>query len=362
MSRGPVQGVGARTGPLRSLRLLAILAIPGGRRETLISQAVAEPRVVRDAAAPPTVKVLAIIGMTRSGSTILDNLLGELDGFFSTGELHYLWQRGLIDARTCGCGRRLHECPVWSRVLRELARGGTASPEEIVRWQHRSVRSRHTWRLLRQDPARIERWPALAAYVDVTTRLYRAIARVTQARVVIDSSKRASDAAVLGLLPGIDPYFVHLVRDPRAVAFSWRRAKSELDSSSPSHMPRYSALNSATTWLSLNFAAEAVRRSHAGDRSIMVRYEDFVQRPGPTLRRIAALVGERPGGLPLQSERVASLGGNHTVSGNPSRFRTGAVELRPDDEWSRAQSTADRTLATAMTLPMLGRYGYWLSA
>jgi len=33
------------------------------------------------------VRVLSIIGYTRSGSTLLDSLLGELDGVFSAGEL-----------------------------------------------------------------------------------------------------------------------------------------------------------------------------------------------------------------------------------------------------------------------------------
>lgn len=50
------------------------------------------------------VRVLSIVGYTRSGSTLLDSILGELDGVFSAGELHYLWERGLLEHRTCGCG------------------------------------------------------------------------------------------------------------------------------------------------------------------------------------------------------------------------------------------------------------------
>ena len=36
------------------------------------------------------VKVLYIVGMGRSGSTILANSLGEVDGFFSAGEICYM--------------------------------------------------------------------------------------------------------------------------------------------------------------------------------------------------------------------------------------------------------------------------------
>src|SRR6266542_1121845 len=42
---------------------------------------------------PPT--VLFIGGYSRSGSTLLDLLLGQLPGFFSSGELAYIWSHGL---------------------------------------------------------------------------------------------------------------------------------------------------------------------------------------------------------------------------------------------------------------------------
>src|SRR5205823_1051409 len=48
-------------------------------------------------------KVLYIAGPGRSGSTVLDQVLGELPGFVSTGELQALWQRGLVERRPCGC-------------------------------------------------------------------------------------------------------------------------------------------------------------------------------------------------------------------------------------------------------------------
>src|SRR5580704_12095604 len=63
--------------------------------------------------------VLYIAGTGRSGSTLLANILGEVDGVFAAGEVRYLWQRGLTERRLCGCGVPVRECPVWSRVLAE---------------------------------------------------------------------------------------------------------------------------------------------------------------------------------------------------------------------------------------------------
>jgi len=312
---------------------------------------------------PAGVKVLYIIGWGRSGSTILDNLLGELDGFFSVGELTYLWERGLIEERRCGCGKPLQSCPVWSRVLQE-AFGDPAvavDPQEAVRWQNEAVRVRHTWRLLRQPPGATSGNAALDAYTKATIRLYRAVADVTGARVIVDSSKRPSDGALLRLLPGVVPYYVHLVRDPRAVAFSWSRRKRQLDRGRPAELVRHSATGSTLSWVGWNLAAEALRRRHPAQQSLLLRYEDFVARPRPALEAIARLVGERPPRLPIEGERTALLATNHTVSGNPSRFSSGKVDLEEDTEWIIRQRRADRLAATALALPWLRRYSYGLA-
>ncbi len=79
-------------------------------------------------------KVLYIAGWGRSGSTILQNVLGELDGFFPVGEIVYVWERNLIGNRLGGCGARFRECEVWQGVL-ERAYGGTdrIDAEEMMR-------------------------------------------------------------------------------------------------------------------------------------------------------------------------------------------------------------------------------------
>ena len=45
------------------------------------------------------------------------NQLGQVDGFFSAGELMFLWRRGLIEGRLCGCGLPVRDCDVWTGVL-----------------------------------------------------------------------------------------------------------------------------------------------------------------------------------------------------------------------------------------------------
>ena len=75
--------------------------------------------------------------------------------------------------------------------------------------------------------------------------LYRAIATVTGARVIVDSSKLPSYLAVLRGVDGLDVRTVHLVRDPRAAAFSWQRAKALTDGARRATMERISPPKSA---------------------------------------------------------------------------------------------------------------------
>ena len=52
----------------------------------------------------------------------------------------------------------------------------------------------------------------------------------------------------------------------------------------------------------------------------------------------------------------------HTASGNPVRFATGPVVLRPDTQWRSSQGRTDRAVVTALSLPWLRRYEYPVSS
>ncbi|MBA3290874.1 MAG: sulfotransferase [Actinobacteria bacterium] len=200
----------------------------------------------------------------------------------------------------------------------------------------------------------------LANYLAVLGATYRALFEETGARVIIDSSKRPSHAALFHLIPGVTAYFVHLVRDPRAVSYSRTRLKS--DDVDKRVMRTDGPLRSAIKWFQRNSEAEAVNRRHPADRSIVIRYEDFVADPARIVKSLTTLVGEDPASLPLEGARTVKLGVNHTAAGNPSRFRQGSITLREDDEWTRRQSVGDRWITTAVSLRLLKRYGYPVSA
>jgi hypothetical protein len=303
------------------------------------------------------VKVLYVAGLGRSGSTILANALGQVEGFFSGGELNFIWKHTLIENRLCGCGRPARECPFWGPVFEEEFGGQSeALAREMMRLQYSGARTRHIPMMLTEGGRRKIRG-RLGEFLDNTERLYAAIQSVAGSRVIVDTSKEPAYGYALGMVPGIDLRVLHLVRDPRAAAYSWAKKKRQPDSTDREFMHRKTPTQSAVLWDAWNAAIEALWRRMPA-RYLRLRYEDFIADPRRGFEEILNLTGEDVAELPLVGERDVKLGISHTVSGNPNRFDTGTVELRQDRAWQEQMKSRDRALVTALTLPLLARYHY----
>ncbi len=302
------------------------------------------------------VKVLYVAGFGRSGSTILGNILEEVEGFFHGGELNFIWEHNLMENRLCGCGAPFDECEVWFSVF-ERAFGGMerADAREMIRLQALGARTRHV-PLMLSSRGRRALASRLGKYMVRLGRLYRAIGESTDSRVVVDSSKMPSYGYALGMVPGIELYVVHLIRDPRAAAYSWLK-EPRPDADERSYMNRVNTVKSSLLWDVWNASSEALWRGSPG-RYMRLRYEDFVAEPRRTVESILGMLGENAGRLPFVGEREVELGAGHTVAGNPNRFRSGPVRLWLDEEWASRMRPRDRRLVTLLTLPLLVRYGY----
>jgi hypothetical protein len=348
LSRTQMQQIGDEFG--ETLESTGYQVFPMVPRMSGSSEKIVSPAGQEMPSGEKRVKVLFVAGWGRSGSTLLDNLLGQIDGFFSTGEIRYIWERGVLGEWTCGCGRPVKECEVWSAVLAKIREEEPApDAQTVVDWQKQVTRFRHTMSLLRLGSHDVRDGSMVQSYVSLVGKLFSAVAEVTGARVIVDSSKRPSDAAILELVPNIELHVVQLVRDPRAVAYSWGKRQPGID--------RHGVVESTAGWLAWNVASEAVRRKISG-RSMLVRYEDFVKNPTATLRSIAELVSEDPESIPLMQNGTFEVGGNHTVSGNPARFRMGSVEVSQDIHWIERLRPTQKATATLIALPLLHRYRY----
>jgi hypothetical protein len=308
------------------------------------------------------VRVLYVLGIYHSGTTVLSNLVGQRDGFFSAGELRHLWPKLALGGYRCGCGETLEQCPVWSEILRSACddADGAAWAGQMWQWQRAALRKHHTWaavpRLLSRS---VKPGSPAARYAAGMTRFYQAIAGVTGCEVIVDSSKEASDAALLLRTPAIETTFAQVVRDPRGLVYSLLR--NQADGQPVTTSQWRPAVYAALSWNAGNLAAAAVRRAAGPHRSMLLRYEDFVARPFETVAALAALAG-KPARVPqpaaLGPAGTVTLNPTHTAGGNNNRFRTGEIHLREDTQWRSSLHRLDRVTVTALCLPLAKRYGY----
>jgi hypothetical protein len=304
-----------------------------------------------------TPKVLYIGGYGRSGSTLVGRVLGESPDAICVGETCYLCTRGLLNDVECGCGQPFRSCSFWEAVGKRAFGGwervDTARLTEI---DHITSRLR-TLPFYLLPSVRPRFASAVNDYVAWLTRLYEAIKDVSGAGTIVETSKDPNFALLLTRI-AYDVRIIHLVRDSRAVAYSWTRSKRMPSPiGEQKFMPRFKPATTASSWLVSNVAFHALAARH--QRYLRITYESFVDDPLGALERLSEFA-EQPlvlDGMHLNGRKVR-LGDHHIFSGNPMRASTGWVDIRLDNEWQARMQNSHFLKVTAITWPLLRRYGY----
>jgi len=304
------------------------------------------------------VHVLYIVSHNRSGSTLLDRMLGQLDGLCSVGELRVIWE-GFVDNRLCGCGNSLKGCEFWVAVFKEGFGGFEQLDMQRIMTLKDFVEPRMRyipWMLLSRQSAHYR--SSVDTYSQIVSTLYKAIRKVSGAEIIVDSSKHPWYSFIQHAIPDIDLYTIHLVRDSRGVAFSQIKKKRKTEVTSRiEYLDQSSPVKSALSW---NLHAALCRwLRHRGCPYLLVRYEDLVQRPQDSLEPIIRFghLDDHPKPDFIQGRRV-HLTKTHTIAGNPMKFEQGWVELHLDDEWRARLSRSQRLVVTTLTFPGLLGYRY----
>lgn len=291
---------------------------------------------------------------------MLDNLLGQIEGFASVGELRSLWHNGLLEGRICGCGRHVRDCDFWTEVLTTGFGDDQPAPRIVTELQDAHLRTRPRQLLGLRRAAAGEAPAGLRRYLSIIETTYRAIGAVAGADVIVDSSKVPADAYALLTLSELDVYVLHLVRDPRAVAYSSARAKPSPDDPNSASMITQRPFRTAVGWTVWNGVLERMVRPAAGPRFMRLRYEDFASDPRSATSRILDFAGAGDRELPFVGERTVRFGLTHGPSGNPDRLARGTSEIRLSEGWRDGMSGGARLAATIPALPLMGAYGYRL--
>jgi hypothetical protein len=299
-------------------------------------------------------RVLYILGMPRSGTTIAGRLLGSIPGWTFAGAVRRTWDPGLTERTRCGCGASEVECPVWSKLLEPGSRFMGHDPEELrVMAAVAAPRNHSTLAAARIATFGVDRSAEARRYLDVLGGLYKAFAEVTGARVVVDASKKPADALLLPHLDGIRSAVVEIVRDPRGVVHSHMRRASR-----PMHGVQgfLRAGRLAMGWDIRGLGSALVRRRF-GTAAAIVRYEDLVTDPDAVASLACRLLQLPQPQRALAPGHVITLPTSHAKSGGGTQIG-GQVVIKDERAWVKGLPAAARWSVTAMTVPRLIARGY----
>lgn len=224
-----------------------------------------------------------------------------------------------------------------------------------------SSRKFETWNL---DPATI-REAALAAppnsYATLVSRVYLSYARSIAKPVQRWGDKNNFHVHHIPELADLFPEarFIHIVRDGRDVACSYRELAS-LRSPSP-YAPR---LPSATPEIATEWAANVSRAADAlavlsAHRTTTVFYEDLARDPEPQLHRLCAFLG-----LPFSQDMLRFGELNRERSLEPAEFMawkrktSGAADPSGIGRFRRELATSDIAAFETVARAALERFGY----
>ena len=287
-----------------------------------------------------------ILSSGRSGSTLLDLLLGSLPGLFTLGELQVLPFEVAENRSPCGCGQPLADCPFWGPLLAQLQ-------FENGRARLTQFRDTHTTgRVLRREhfpdvlAGRVGRSRTAAAddYAALNEALLRQVVeRVEQhtgsaPRWLIDASKDPYRLLWLSRSPRIELRVVHLVKDPRAFVHSITRGSKPVRASSVARFgARWAIENSGMARLGERLGTDAYRR---------VSYEDLSGAPEATLRSLGHWLGVD---VPDDATECFREAQNHAIAGNQMRWQDRGIEL--DTDWRQDLPRWARVSVGVLTHP-----------
>ena len=297
----------------------------------------------------------------RSGSTLLDQLLGASDKVCSIGEIHHLAAYALQDRRlfdprqalVCSCGKPLPECSFWQSVEQGLGR-----PLHTLRLNLRSLGSRHkrsglmslprrlTRRYLAQNPRRIS-GPVTSRLLDATQaavdsfELFDAIFGATGADYIVDSSKSAYRFRYLYDFAPESVYTILLARDYRATVFSKTRRGRGLESS-------------IRGWAARMREMEILTEDVPDNRCIRLRYEDLYADPKDSMQTVCDFLG-----LQYSPDMLARpTGGVHNIGGSPSKFDPERRQIQLDTRFMNAFTSEELAFMRGIAGDAATRWGY----
>lgn len=301
--------------------------------------------------------VLYVMGYGRSGSTLMDRLLGSYDDIVGCGELTNVAESGWVNNEFCSCSQRVRSCVFWSSVYDLWSEGKySKDAKEFHNLKSKYETHKYFWKAAAGYGSLGE--ADYECYMHDLGLLYSSIHEVSGKKTIVDSSKNVSRAYNLSLLPTASTYFLHLVRDCRGVVYSLEKSHEKIpEKGVQQDLEPNSWARSVAAWSLYNYECEMLKK-RIQDDTITIRYEDLTREPIKTLAKVEGLLG-----IPKFSDqaidRLASGQADlHTVAGNRLRMKKG-MKIKQDVSWHAGLPSWKRKAVELISPHLMKKYRYF---
>ena len=281
-------------------------------------------------------RVLYIMGAARSGSTILSILLGSHQDIENLGEVKK-WP----DHRGLPRDTELKEENLlfWRKVFEHYQNyTGKVNFQEIKKLYDLVENNRmFVLNLFGCVCPKI-----LQQYETHIGTLFRSIGKISGKVLLLDSSKNLCRGIRLYRSREVETVIIYLVRDPRAVVWSFLKKDIEQRPQKP--------VRTTINYIIVNTAALLFHLISHRERVFLVRYEDLIQNPKAVLNTFQGHTGLDMTNVKKKIRNREIFDTNYMIDGNRIR-KERSIQFTPDLMWKEAMGYLMRFGIYLMTLP-----------
>lgn len=310
-----------------------------------------------------------IVGHGRSGTTLLESILGAHPEIVAMGEIEKLsLQLARGEKRRCSCGELPINCAVWSQVCQAIqlefhidmkadpfrfrvSDVGREQDEGLRAWRHWLTRyNSRLWRYATYLRAPLLRHGTVIFHSHRTwakNRLFigEVMRRIGKAEAVVDSSKDYLSFRDLYEASAGRMRTVFMTRDVRGNVWSYMKKGVGK-----------TVRGGAESWVKCNRRTLKMLEAIPTSDWMHLRYEDLCKDPEGVCRQLCEFLGcdYHPDMCGLRPKDY------HTIGGNKMRHEA-ITAVREDVKWKEGFSESDVRLIEAVAGPLATRLGYSMS-
>lgn len=287
-------------------------------------------------------KIIYIVSDVRSGSTLLDFLMGRHEKITSVGEFHWLndsfnnrFSDDDITRGTCSCGEQTPNCDFWFSLEQGLNRTGNSLKELRTFVEVPKGLFAKLWMNFVLIFSKSSSFKKLEneEVIENCQLVFEEIFEQQGTKFILESSKETERALLYKKHLPFECKFIFLVRDSRGVVLS--KMKRGL-----------SFYKSTISWFLHNLKQLIVQTSFSKEERIFITYESLCNSPQKELERIFSFLN-----IENQTSELEYYS-SHNIGGSPYRFDKEPLQIKLDEKWKSSFSFLQKAIIMIITGPL----------